>query len=162
MPRLMITLLFSVLAWFGLASTLWCGADRSTANPDKAVVSSGESMKVLWTVLGYKRTDNATWTENEAKALLFKPLDMDSTSITFDQKKCTNVTFERKEVSASEYLKHHYNVTPQWLGIPDTNLRVIVTNCNIPGFAEYMRLKDRRLVIFLNGIFFFLEPNVTY
>jgi hypothetical protein len=162
MYRLIITLLFTAIACLGLASPSWSGADMTGTNSGSGLVGGGESLNVLWTVLAYKRTDSATWTEDEAKAMLFKPLDIDKTSITFDRKKCSNVSFERKEVNASEYLERLYKVTPQWLGIADDVLKVVITNCDIPGFAEYMHLKDRRLVIFLNGTFFFLKPNVTY
>ena len=128
----------------------------------KGQVGGGESLRVLWTVSGYKRTNAATWSEDEAKGMLFKPLDMDSSSITFDRKKCENISFERKEAQAAAYLERTYHVTPQWLDIADDVIRVVKTNCNIPGFAEYMHLKDRRVVIFINGTFFFLEPNVNY
>ncbi len=94
--------------------------------------------------------------------MLCKPLDIDKTSITFDRKKFGNISFERKEVRASGYLNHGYNGTPQRLGIAEEFLSVVVTNCNIHGFAEYIQLKDRRLVIFLNGTFSFLECNVTH
>jgi hypothetical protein len=162
MPRPTTMVLVLAIACLGLASDSWSGADMNASRSYTVPAGGGESLRVLWTVSGYKRTDGATWSENEAKGMLFKPLDIDSTSITFDGKKCKNISFERKEVQAAEYLERTYHVTPQWLGIPGEVIKVVLTNCNIPGFAEYMHLKDRRLVIFLNGIFFFLEPNVDY
>jgi hypothetical protein len=162
MRRLIITVLFSAITCLSPASVSWSGTHMTSDNSGKGLVGGGESLRVLWTVSGYKRTNAATWSEDEAKGMLFKPLDMDSSSITFNGKKCENVSFDRKEFKASEYLERVYQVTPQWLGIADEVLRVVRTDCDIPGFAEYMRLKDRRLVIFLNGTFFFFEPDVTY
>ena len=162
MHRPIITLLSSAIACLALASVLWGGTDMTGTNSGKGFDSSSAGLKVLWTVLDYKRTDNATWTENEAKGMLFKPLYIDKTSITFGSDKCENIYFKIKEVKASEYLERIYKVDPQWLGITDDPVKLIQTNCDIPGFSEYIRLKDRRLVIFLNGIFFFLELNVVY
>jgi hypothetical protein len=162
MHRFLITVFFSAIVCLGLASPLWSGTDLTSANPGKGLVGGGETLRVLWTVSGYKRTNRATWTENQAKTMLSKPLDIDQTSIAFDRKRCDNVCFTRKEVKASKYLKKLCNVTPQWLGIDDGVMKVVRTSCKIPGFSEYMHLSDRRLVIYINGIFFFLEPNVTY
>ena len=36
------------------------------------------------------------------------------------------------------------------------------TSCDLPGFAEYLRLKDRRLIIQVNGVFFYFTPVVDY
>jgi hypothetical protein len=134
----------------------------NSENYGKGLVGTGETLRVLWTVSGYKRTNAATWSEDEAKGMLFKPLDIDSSSITFDRKKCEGISFERKEVQAAEYLERTYHLTPQWLGIADDVIRVVKTNCNISGFAEYMHLKDRRVIIFINGTFLLFDPNVNY
>lgn len=44
----------------------------------------------------------------------------------------------------------------------DEWIEVIKTDCNLPGFQEYLRLGDRRLLIRVRGVFFFLEPSMSY
>jgi hypothetical protein len=61
-----------------------------------------------------------------------------------------------------EYLSHVYHTPPEALGVENEVLEVVKTNCSLPGFAEYMRLKGRRLMIHLNGVFFYFEPAVNY
>ncbi len=119
-------------------------------------------MRVLWTVSEYRLGTNAVWGNEEARKLLFKPLDIDANSITFDGKTCRNVIFKKETVKAKEYLDNLFHTTPQTLGIEDETVEVIKTDCNLPGFAEYLRLRDRRLVIHINGVFFYLEPAVNY
>jgi hypothetical protein len=65
-------------------------------------------------------------------------------------------------VNAKEYLANAYRTTPQALDIKEERIEVVKTNCSLPGFAEYIRLKDRRLIIHLNGVFFYFEPAVNY
>lgn len=120
------------------------------------------SVRALWTVNGYKVTKGSAWGEEQARAMLFKPLDIDETKITFNGKTCLNVSFENKRMSAGDYLYQSYHTSPQELGMEEEEIEVIKTNCNLPGFSEYMRLKDRRLVINLNGVFFYFVPTVNY
>jgi hypothetical protein len=122
----------------------------------------GVSMRVLWTVSGYKIGNNALWGEKEARTMLFKPLDITATAIIFDGKTCHDVILKNEKVKAKEYLAQTYNTTPPALGIQDEIVEVVKTNCDLPGFGEYLRLKDRRLVIDLNGVFFYFEPAVNY
>ncbi len=119
-------------------------------------------MRVLWTVSEYKLGANASWGKEEAQKLLFKPLDMDANSITFDGKSCREVIFNKETVKTREYLDNSFHISPLSLGIKNEVMEVIRTNCSLPGFAEYMRLTDRRLVIHMNGVFFFFEPAVNY
>jgi len=65
-------------------------------------------------------------------------------------------------VNAKEYLARVYRTTSRALGIDEEVVEVVKTNCDLPGFAEYIRLRDRRLVIHINGVFFFFEPAVNY
>jgi hypothetical protein len=122
----------------------------------------GVSMRVLWTISKYKVGEKAVWGEEDARKLLFKPLDIDATKITFDGQTCRDVMFEREMVNVKEYLNRVYHTTPQALGIEGEVMEVVKTNCRLPGFAEYMRLRDRRLIIHLNGVFFYFEPAVNY
>jgi hypothetical protein len=135
---------------------------KNDGRSSQIVMSSGVSMRVLWTVSGYKVGEGAAWGDEEARKLLFKPLDIDAAQITFDGRTCRNVIFQREKVSAKEYLAHAYRTTPRALGIEEVEVEVIKTNCDLPGFAEYMRLKDRRLIIYLNGVFFYFKPVVNY
>jgi len=116
----------------------------------------------LWTVSEYKVGEGAAWGEEEARKLLFKPLDIDAARITFDGRTCRDVIFQREKVNAKEYVDRAYRTTPQALGIQEEAVEVVKTNCDLPGFAEYIRLKDRRLIIFLNGVFFYFTPAVNY
>lgn len=127
-----------------------------------ATASGGVSMRVLWTVSGYKVGEGAVWGEEEARKLLFKPLDIDATTITFDGKMCRDVIFKKEMVNTKEYLNRVYQTTPETLGIQEEVVEVVKTNCDLPGFGEYMRLRDRRLIIHLNGIFFYFRPAVNY
>ncbi len=126
------------------------------------VRSRGISMRVLWTVAKYKVGEGAAWGEEDARKLLFKPLDMDATKITFDGQTCRDVIFRKEMVEAKEYLANVYRTTAQALGIQEKRIEVVKTNCNLPGFAEYIRLPDRRLIVHLNGVFFYFEPAVNY
>ncbi|MFH1906404.1 MAG: hypothetical protein ABIL11_03320 [Chloroflexota bacterium] len=176
---------FSLLACFVLIAVLaGCGSltggKASEPNPNKiesypndypndsaprgvyvVTPDSGISMRVLWTVSGYVIGKGSAWGEQDAKALLFKPLDMNDTEITFDGQTCNNVNFQQETVNAAEYLSSAWQATPQTLGIEDQELQVFKTNCALPGFQEYMRLDDGRLIVPINGVFFFFEPAVT-
>ena len=173
--------LFSLLACFILTAVLaGCGSltggKASEPNPNKiepypndsppsgvhvATLESGIAMRVLWTVSGYVIGKGSAWGEQDAKALLFKPLDINGTEITFDGQTCKNVNFQQETVNAAEYLSSVWQATPQTLGIEDQELQVFKTNCALPGFQEYMRLGDGQLIVPIHGVFFFFEPAVT-
>ncbi|MEK6673372.1 MAG: hypothetical protein AABY42_07860 [Nitrospirota bacterium] len=127
-------------------------------------VNGGVSMRVLWMISEYKVAESAVWGEEEARRMLFKPLDIDTEKarITFDGRTCRDVIFKKETVNAKEYLERVYRSTSRAAGIDDEKIEAIKTNCDLPGFAEYMRLKDKRLVIQINGVFFFFEPVVNY
>jgi hypothetical protein len=137
--------------------------DKKTAvtSPPPAT-GGGVTMRVLWTVSEFKVAANAAWGKEEGRRLLFKPLDMDANSITFDDKSCRDVIFNKETVKTKEYLDNSFQISPLSLGIRDEAVEIIKTNCDLPGFAEFMRLTDRRLVIHINGVFFFFKPAVTY
>jgi hypothetical protein len=121
-----------------------------------------DSMRVLWTVSEYRIGKGAVWGEQEARNMLFKPLDMDETSITFDRKTCSNVAFKKEMIETDDYLRKKYDTDRHFLGIEDDTLELFRTNCSLPGFAEYMRLQDSRLIICVNGVFFYFLPAVNY
>lgn len=124
--------------------------------------SQGTSLRVLWTVSSYHIMGNAAWGENQAKALLFKPLDIDATTIAFDGQTCRDVVFTSGIIDTAKYLRERYQLTAQSLGIADKTMQVVKTTCRIPGFAEYIRLSDRRLLVPIQGVLFVFTPAVNY
>jgi hypothetical protein len=130
--------------------------------PPPADAGAGVSIRVLWSVAGYKVGAGAVWGKEEAEKMLFKPLDIGPAYITFDGKTCHNIEFKKMTVKADEYFYQAYHLSPQALGIGEESLEVVKTSCDLPGFAEYVQLKDRRLLIQVNGVFFYFEPAVNY
>ena len=128
--------------------------------PDAA--GEGTAMRVLWTVSAYHIGENALWGKTEARDMLFKPLDIDTTSIIFDGQTCHDVVFKVEIVETAQYLSEKHQTTPQTLGFDEKTIEVIKTNCFLPGFSEYMRLKDRKLIASINGVLFVFEPAVNY
>jgi hypothetical protein len=122
----------------------------------------GSPTRALWKVSSYIIGKNSSMDEASAKALLFKPLDITDTEIIFDGQSCQGVTFQQNTVNAVDYLAGTWQTTLTELGIDATELQVIKTNCSLPGFQEYMRLGDRRLIVPIDGVFFFFTPAVTY
>lgn len=137
-------------------------APNAEGQSSPPAVSSGVSMRVLWRISEYKVGNNAVWGDEEARKLLFKTLDIEEAKITFDGRICRDIIFKKEMINAKKYLDRVYSTTPLTLGIDNETVEVIKSNCELPGFAEYMRLKDRRLVIHINGVFFFFEPVVNY
>jgi len=104
----------------------------------------------------------SVYTEAEARELLFKPLDITSATITFDGQTCHDVTFSSEDASAIFYLTDKYQIMPGTLGIEEQTIQVIKTNCHLPGFDEYIRLADRRLLVSIQGILFVFKAKVDY
>ncbi len=123
--------------------------------------NTGIEIRVLWTITAYKIGAGATWGEKEARSFLFKPLDINLSSITFDGKICQGVSFAKEIVNTDQYLSERYQMSRKVLGISNTTMEVVKTNCRLPGFSEYMRLKDRRLIVWIEGVFFIFEQNVN-
>ena len=159
---LMGVLLVAALAGGLPASRAGAAENVSPACSKSEGPGKGLSMRVLWTVSGYVRGRAAALGDEEAGALLFKPLDIDDSVIVFDGKTCKGVKFEKEQVNTAAYLKGRWDITPQALGLNDPQLQVVKTNCDLPGFKEYMQLNDRRLIVPINGVFFFFEPAVAY
>jgi hypothetical protein len=119
-------------------------------------------MRVLWKVTEYKPGPSSTMKKEAADALIFSPLDIDASRIAFAGKTCSDVVFQKERVPLGSYLNRVHAASPEAVGLSDQEVEVVKTNCTIPGFAEYFRLPDRRLVIVIDGMFFFLEPAVSY
>ena len=147
------------------AFTLCCYAGGNVSKlPSTPAGNAGQgvSLRVLWTVSSFHIMDKATWGENEARAMLFKPLDISETSITFDGQTCRDVVFTSESVDAAQYFRERFRGTPQSLGLNEETIRVVKTTCQLPGFDEYVRLSDRRLLVPIQGILFFFTPAVNY
>ena len=154
----------SGLLLFGALSP-FCEASGKKPNRLEHLASDadgGMKMRVLWTVSAYHIGKSAVWGKTEAKSMLFKPLDINTSTITFDGQTCHDVIFKSEIVDAAQYLAEKYQTTPQTLGFEEKTLKVIKTNCCLPGFSEYMRLMDRRLIVPINGVLFVFEPTVNY
>ena len=128
---------------------------------DVVTLDAGVTMRVLWTISGYVLGPGSTVDEQAAQAMIFKPLDINDTTITFDGQTCQNVTFRDETINAADYLANVWKVTPQSLGIDVQELQVFKTNCSLPGFQEYMRLADGRLIVPIDGVFYIFEPAVN-
>jgi hypothetical protein len=133
---------------------------ESVSSP--AASDKGVSMRVLWRVSRYVIIPNAQWQKEDAHKLLSKPLDITANSITFNGKICRDVIFKKEKVNTRQYLENFFHTTPQALGIEEETIESIKTNCDLPGFDRYIRLKYGRLAICINGVFFFFEPAMNY
>ena len=161
-PADFIILLMATLEiglYTGCAASIEKGMAMTSSNP--AILPNNlqrASMRVLWTVSGYVPGPGTTFNKEDADALIFSPLDVDESSITFDGKTCANVVFRRERRQLGEYLARVHATNPQRIGLSDQEVEVVKTNCTLPGFSEYLRLPDSRLLIVIDGMFFFLEP----
>ena len=119
-------------------------------------------IRVLWTVNKYAILDKSKVSETEAQAFIFKPLDISEDSITFDGNTCSNVTFIEHDVNAKDYFLSNFHAEPQDIGIDESPLKLVRTSCTLPGFSEYFKLQNRKIVVFKNGVFLFFSPRVNY
>ncbi len=124
--------------------------------------SQGDSMRALWTVSDFVLAPDSEWDKDQARKMLFRPLDMDDSSITFDGRSCQGITFSGESVRLESYLQQKHGISPDRLGLTDEYARSINTSCDLPGFSQFLRLSDRRLLVNIEGVFFFFNPIVTY
>lgn len=125
-------------------------------------LQTGETMRVLWTVSSYQKTKNATSEDSEARKLLFQPLDITPSSISFNGQTCVDISFSSKVFDTEDYFHKHFAISPLLIDYNDNKIEVIQTTCTIPGFSEYIRLRDRRLVVDIDGILYIFIPNISY
>lgn len=135
--------------------------DKQNTTPP-AASGRGVSMRVLWTASHYVITPQAQWKDEDVAKLLIKSLDITENSIRYGSDTCGNIIFNKEKVNTKEYLESVYKTTPQALGIEDETIEVIKTNCNLPGFESYLRLKHGRLAIHISGVFIFFRPALNY
>lgn len=153
-------LMFSVSAWlvFSVSSLSFALEQKSAAD----LQNDSVSLRVLWTVTDYVRGPNAMLDDEQARSLIFSPLDMTEDSISFAGRVCKSITFSRKTARLSDYLSAAHGIAPQDLNLENQSVQVIQTTCDLPGFSEFLKLEDRRLLVSINGIFYFLEPFIFY
>lgn len=163
--NVLVRFVILLMAIFEIGLSTGCLASsekgRTMTSLDPVVLpgnAKGFSMRVLWTVSGYVPGPGTTFNKEDADAMIFSPLDVDESSITFDGKTCVNVVFRRERRQLGEYLARVHATNPQRIGLSDQEVEVVKTNCTLPGFSEYLRLPDSRLLIVIDGMFFFLEP----
>lgn len=163
--------IFAVILFCTTVSTVYAQSPqnemdepRSPAQSVSDAGGSGISMRVLWTINEYRLSPDALMSEAMARAYLFKPLDIDqeASQITFAGQACQDVVFQMREMSSTDYFKRAFHITPNAIGVPEEKVQVFNTNCNIPGFSEYVRLNDSRLIVSIQGVFFFFNPRVTF
>lgn len=161
----MLCILFLATSLFPLHTVFFSDSALAEENPRPSSRSDpdrGVEFRVLWSISSFSLGKDSEWGEDEAKNMLFKPLYMDSSSITFDGRSCTGIAFKTDQVNSTAYLSHRYDITPDIFSYSHDMLQVVRTNCSIEGFSEYMRLRDRRVVIHLHGVFFVFNPVVNY
>jgi hypothetical protein len=127
-----------------------------TATP--AGQAEAASMRPLWSVSGYHLGQGAGIPEQEARSQLFKALDLTQGEITFDGRRCRTGALQRRKVDPARFLPLAWRVTPEELGIAEREIEVVRTECALPGFREYLRLQGNRLVIRVEGVFYFFDP----
>ena len=147
------------------AFTPSCIAAEKTGGPSAAPGEGsgrGVSMRVLWKVSAYHLTDRAAWTEEKARTMLFRPLDIGADTITFAGETCRGVAFSRETVEAEKYLRERFGTEARALGLEKEVIEVVRTTCGIEGFDEYIRLRDRRLLVPMHGVLVVFSPAVNY
>jgi len=127
--------------------------------PSLGGFSSRETTR--WNVSRYVPGKVSALSDQEAQALVSMPVDILKNKITFNGKSCQGVTFQTQTVATADYLLENWQITPEALGVQDKEIQVIKTNCDIPGYSEYVRLPNGDLIIAYDGVFFFLNPGVA-
>lgn len=95
----------------------------------------------------------------QAGAMVSQQVEILPTEIRFQGKTCPNLVTRAETVNAPDYLSSSWKVSPELLGLRQTELQVIHTNCDIPGFQDYMLLDGGKLLIGLDGVFFEFDPK---
>lgn len=125
-------------------------------------VHTPDMIRVLWTVSDYRILDPGLTDAESARALLGQPLDLDATGILFEGQRCMDPLFQSEWVDTQTYFSARFpHLHPHDLGIDDDTVEVVTTSCELPGFGEYLRLSNRRLGIFRDGIFLMFLPWVN-
>ena len=119
-------------------------------------------MNIPWKLTDYIILPNATWGKSDANKLIFKEATISENSISFNNQNCKEVIFKRSPVSLGKYLSQKYHISIDAMKLKEQPVTQITTNCHLNGFSNYLQLADRRIIIFINGVAFFLVPAINY
>lgn len=112
-----------------------------------------------WTVSRFIIGKVSAMDQSQAQALISTPIDIKATEINFMGKSCQNLVTTQETVNSAEYLTGTWQTTPSELGINQSELKVVKTNCEIPGLSEYIVLETGQLIINQDGVFFVFDPK---
>lgn len=137
-------------------------------NPSETVLTPGvppivpsgrvDTIGASWTASSYVLESGTTVTDAQAQALLDKPLQITTTALTFDGQTCQSLNLQSETVRTADFVPASWRTSGEVLGIDDEEILVLRTNCSVPGFGEYVRLQDDRLVVKMPGVFVFFTP----
>lgn len=119
-----------------------------------------DTLRITWLVSDYRILDRGMATDQEARALLSRPLSVDDVSISFDGKSCVDVSFQRHAVDLRAYLRSHFNLSPEDLGITSPAGQLVRTSCDLAGFSEYLQVPARKILVFRDGICLIFSPRI--
>jgi hypothetical protein len=112
-----------------------------------------------WVASRYVFGQVAAMETSQADALLKQQVEILPTEIRWQGKTCTGLVTRAETFNTQDYLAGTWQTSPQALGIQQSELQVISTNCDIPGFQEYLLFGGGQLVIGLDGVFFVFDPQ---
>ncbi|MCK5897014.1 MAG: hypothetical protein KAG20_09420 [Cocleimonas sp.] len=138
------------------------GCNSTKEQPKEKRDTDMNIMGITWTLTEYSILPKARWSKSDANKLVFKEASISNNSISFNGASCKNVSFQRSSVSLKQYLASTYNIAPNALKLTEHQATKITTNCNLAGFGDYLQLNDRRIVIFIKGVAFFLNPSINH
>jgi len=139
-----------------------CGSIAENPSPKSSPSSPPSMIEMPWKLTDYYILPNASWGKTDANKLVFKEAFISKNSIRFNEQTCNGVFFKRTSISLSEYLNKRYHASTDALKLSEQHATLISTNCSLSGFDNYIQLDDQRVIIFINGIAFFLMPSIAY
>ena len=127
-------------------------------------VSSQPSMplRILWTVSQYIENPESQMSFDQIRSYLGKPLDMGESHISFAGKSCEGITIARTPAETQTFLAENFQITAENVAYYNDHLTVFTTDCHLQGFKVFARLRDRRIIVMIQGVVFLLAPNVNY
>ena len=117
---------------------------------------------VSWDIFTHYASPIAALSEAEATARYGTPITITADSITFGDQTCTDLTYSGEYLLAGNYFDTFYQFSSQTIYIePQTPIAIIRTNCDIPGFGEFISLDQGYEQLFINqdGVFYPLYPR---
>lgn len=121
-----------------------------------ALVAEGKAFAASqWQVASYVLGDKPAMSKAAAEAWLGKVVEIQETSLTFDDKTC-QIRPSPQEVDAADYFATQFHAQSEKLGLRDRKAVVLYTECELPGFDMLFPLADGRLMFHRDGVFFYL------